>query len=385
MAKNIVICCDGTGNEFGGDSNSNVVKLYSTLIIDDSQRGYYHPGVGTMGSPSARNRIEKKWSQLKGLAFGAGLLPNVGDAYRYLMDVYAPGDQVFLFGFSRGSYTARALAGVLHMYGLLCPGNDGLIPYILQMFARKSRKAGGMHATLGVAEYFKATFSRDCPIFFEGLWDTVSSVGWVTDPVVLPFSARNPSMHIGRHAVSIHERRCYYQQNLWGAPFDGQDVKQDIKQVWFAGVHSDAGGSYPESQSGLSKVTLEWMLQEATAAGLRVDFEKAAIVLGEAKSSDTWTPDFVQPDPNAPIHRSLRGLWWILELLPHKYVDMQSGRPVVRWRIPLGAPRQIPEKSLIYEPAKPRMDNWDPSFQIEPPARLEPPASFPPGTLAAST
>jgi uncharacterized protein (DUF2235 family) len=87
MSKNIVICCDGPGNEFGGDCNSNVVKLYSTLIIDDAQCGYYHPGVGTMGSPNARNRIEKQWSRVKGLAFGAGLLGNVADAYRYLMDV----------------------------------------------------------------------------------------------------------------------------------------------------------------------------------------------------------------------------------------------------------------------------------------------------------
>jgi len=375
MSKNIVICCDGTGNEFGGDRNSNVVKLYSTLIINEAQCGYYHPGVGTMGAPNARNWVEKKWSQLEGLAFGAGLLPNVADAYRYLMDVHAPGDKVFLFGFSRGSYTARALAGVLHMYGLLCPGNDGLIPYIIRMFARKSRKAGGMQQTLGVAEYFKSTFSRDCPIFFEGLWDTVSSVGWITDPVVLPFSARNPSMHIGRHAVSIHERRCYYRQNLWGLPFEGQD----IKQVWFAGVHSDVGGSYPESQSGLSKVTLEWMLQEAAAAGLEVDHEKAAIVLGEAPRTQVWMPDYVPPDATkGAIHRSLRGAWWILELLPHKYVDMRSGKPVVRWRIPMGAPRVIPQGSVIYEPAKKRMDNWDDSFQVESPA------NFPPGNMAVS-
>jgi uncharacterized protein (DUF2235 family) len=127
------------------------------------------------------------------------------------------------------------------------------------MYARKSRKAGGMAQTVDVAQNFKATFSRDCPLFFAGLWDTVSSVGWVFNPVKLPFSARNPSMKNGRHAISSHERRCYYQQNLWGTPFDGQS----IKQVWFAGVHSDVGGSYPESQSGLSKVTLEWMLHEA--------------------------------------------------------------------------------------------------------------------------
>src|ERR1041385_847873 len=133
MPKNIVICWDGTGNDVG-DHNSNVVKLYSTLIIDGrTQVGYYHPGVGTMGAPTATNRLSKAWSVIMGLAFGAGLLANVGDAYRYLMDTYEDGDRVFLFGFSRGAYTARALAGVLHMFGLLCPGNDGLIPYIIPM------------------------------------------------------------------------------------------------------------------------------------------------------------------------------------------------------------------------------------------------------------
>jgi uncharacterized protein (DUF2235 family) len=79
-----------------------------------------------------------------GLAFGVGVLTNVGDAYRYLMNTYEDGDKVFLFGFSRGAYTARALAGVLHMFGLLCPGNDGLIPYILRMYAKRTRQAAGM-------------------------------------------------------------------------------------------------------------------------------------------------------------------------------------------------------------------------------------------------
>lgn len=96
MPKNIVICCDGTGNEFG-DHNSNVVKLYGTLVVDGSRQvAYYHPGVGTMGAPTARNRISKAWSIVTGLAFGAGLLTNVEDAYRYMMDVFEEGDQVFL-------------------------------------------------------------------------------------------------------------------------------------------------------------------------------------------------------------------------------------------------------------------------------------------------
>src|ERR1700691_3031003 len=107
MAKNIVICCDGTGNGFDNpETDSNVVKLYNTLHIGPEQIAYYHPGVGTLGSPNANGRIAKWWSQMRGLAFGKGLLDNVGDAYRYLMNTYEAGDHIYLFGFSRGSYTA---------------------------------------------------------------------------------------------------------------------------------------------------------------------------------------------------------------------------------------------------------------------------------------
>src|ERR1700747_3305600 len=93
-----------------------------------------------MGAPPARNRLSKAWSIVMGLAFGAGLLSNAGDAYRYLMNVYEQGDNVFLFGFSRGAYAVRALEGVPHMYGLLRPGNDGLILYIIAMYAKKRAK-----------------------------------------------------------------------------------------------------------------------------------------------------------------------------------------------------------------------------------------------------
>ena len=89
-----------------------------------------------MGSPNSRGGIEREWSRIKGLAFGAGLLENIGDAYRYLMDAYEDGDEVFLFGFSRGAFTVRALASLIHVYGLLCPGNQAAVPYILQMYSR---------------------------------------------------------------------------------------------------------------------------------------------------------------------------------------------------------------------------------------------------------
>jgi uncharacterized protein (DUF2235 family) len=352
MPKNIVVCCDGTGNEFG-DRNSNVVKLYSTLIIDgQNQVGYYHPGVGTMGSPTAHNKISRAWSTVMGLAFGAGLLANVGDAYRYLMNVYEDGDHVYLFGFSRGAYTARAIAGLLHIFGLLSPGNEGLIPYIIRMYAKRTRNAAGMTHTFEVAEGFKATFCRNCPLHFVGVWDTVSSVGWIWDPLKLPYTAQNPDMRNGRHAISIDERRCYFVNNLWGAALPGQN----IKQVWFAGVHSDVGGSYPELESGLSKITLEWMLCEAVSSfGLLVDPQKAARVLGRIPP-----PPPVAPDARGQLHKSLTGAWWILEFLPHSYYDRVKKK--AGWRIPLGARRVIPEGSVLHATVNEKLRE-DPTYK----------------------
>jgi len=349
MPRNIVICCDGTGNEVS-DTNSNVVKLYSTLEINAQQLGYYHPGVGTMGSPNALTWVSKQWTRLKGLAFGYGLMANVGDAYRFLMDNYQEGDQVFLFGFSRGAYTARALASMIHMYGLLCPGNQGLIPYVTRMFAQRTRNAAGKAHTLQVAEIFKSDFSRDCDLHFVGVWDTVSSVGWVWDPVVLPFLGQNPIIRTGRHAVSIDERRCYYRDNLWGSPLSDQD----LKQVWFAGVHSDVGGSYAESESGLSKLTLEWMLTEASACGLKVDLQRASMVLGRTPKTASFMPDYVRPDPTAMLHKSLHGFWWVVEFLPHTHYDKQQKQ--VRWRIPVGVRRYIPEGSVLHESVEQRIN-----------------------------
>jgi uncharacterized protein (DUF2235 family) len=335
------VCCDGTGNSFQ-DSNedSNVVKLYSSLVINKEQRGYYHPGVGTMGDPNAIGPITKKWSQLKGLAFGRGLLQNIGDAYRYLMNTYEDGDRIFLFGFSRGAFTARALASVIHVFGLLCAGNDGIIPYILAMYSQRSKKAQRRELTFKPDRVFEWQFShkKTVHVHFCGLWDTVSSYGWVYDPIELPFLGSNPIIDIGRHAVSIDERRCYYRDNLWGESLH----TQDIRQVWFRGVHSDVGGSYPEQESGLSKITLEWMLVEAQNAGLAIDIRKAQTVLGHLDHG--YLPNYVQPDENAILHQSLHGIWWALEYLPH--LNPHTGRG---WSIPKGQRRTIPRGSYLHE------------------------------------
>ena len=303
MSRNIVICCDGTGNQYG-DENSNVVKLYSALTASAKQTAYYHPGVGTMGARNALTVAGKWWTRVRGLAFGYGFSDNIADVYSFLMGAFKPEDRVFIFGFSRGSYTARALCGMLHMFGLLTPGNEALVPYAVRLY--KSNDP----CKFKIAEGFKGTFSVDCTPHFLGLWDTVSSIGWILDPIHtkgghLPFTAQLPGIPNLLHAVSIDERRAFFRQNL----MHPSPPCPNFKEVWFAGVHSDVGGSYPENESGLSKIALRWMLCEAQNAGLVFDPQKLTDVLG---GSLPYAP----PDPKAKLHNSLRWYWWPGEFWP---------------------------------------------------------------------
>src|SRR5207248_2388795 len=145
---------------------------------------------------------------------------------------------------------------------------------------------------------------------FLGLWDTVSSAGWMWNPSHFQYTKDNPIVNVVRHAVAIDERRAYFPQNLWtSTPPAGQDVVQ----LWFAGVHCDVGGGYVEPQAGLSKIALKWMVEEAESHGLQT--------LPAAKNtvipvSDTTA--YVAPNPEAMQHESLKGLWRILEWIPKR-------------------------------------------------------------------
>jgi uncharacterized protein (DUF2235 family) len=341
VAKNIVICCDGTGDEFGR-SNSNVVKLYQTIICDSGQVAYYHPGLGTMGARNALTRVGKWWTTAIGLAFGYGISDNVADAYQFLMRTFQPGDRVYLFGFSRGAYTARALAGMLRLLGLLTAGNEALIPYAIRM-------AKARHIDFAVAGAFKKTFSRECKPHFIGVWDTVSSVGWIYNAVRFAFTraTKNPDLNIVRHAVAIDERRVFFRQNLFGDP---NHPEQDVEEVWFAGVHRDVGGGYPEEESQLAQIALRWMLIEAERAGLRADQQRKAEILG-------GKPPRVAPDPNTPNqHQSLRGWWYLAEVLP-RFIEREDSPK--HWSkhltLNLGRHRPIAEGALVHESVEQRL------------------------------
>ena len=381
--KKIFIFCDGTGNEFADShasqaANSNVVKLYTALRVTNKQIAYYHPGVGTMGDPTIRHAIPRYWSKVKGLAFGAGFKANVLDAYRYLMEVFNDGDDIYLFGFSRGAYTARALAGMLHGYGLLCRGNEGHLHYAWNMFhdALKGKRdllKKSVHARGGVSSHsiehnfaFAQTYSRRVTIRFMGVWDTVSSVGWIYEPVRLLSMAQNPIVQVGRHAVSIDERRAYYRDNLWGSPVEithpewpeelrAQGIRQDIAQVWFPGAHSDVGGSYPQWQAAPANEALRWMIGELQRHGAELCQDRVEMVLG--KPSGTYSADSIftpPPKPDHCIHDSLKGVWWILQLFPQQYYDKEDQK--IQWRVPYGRPRTIPRGAIIHGSAVRRLE-----------------------------
>ena len=278
--KNIVICCDGTGNEYG-KNNTNVVETYALAKKSATQIGYYDPGVGTGGW--AYDEESGKLRALTDQGTGAGLQKNVNDAYRYLMEVYEGPDRIYLFGFSRGAFTVRSLAGMLHKVGLLERNADNHLEYAAKIYNQRGNAR--------VAAGFKATFSRPAPVHFIGVWDTVESL--VLNEGKRWTDARlNPDIAFAYHALAIDERRRDFQPCLW----DERNLQseQTMEQVWFAGVHSDVGGYH--AKRGLANISLHWMLDKAEAEDMEIDRER----LQSAR---------YRRNPDGPSQESYTGFW----------------------------------------------------------------------------
>jgi len=340
MARNLIVCCDGTANEFKKD-RTNVLNLaFATVKDPERQLIYYHPGLGTMAPSGLFTRVGQGLARIAGQAFGYGLKADLRDAYTFLIDHYQPGDRLFLFGFSRGAYTARALAALVNRYGLLGPGNGALVPYAIRLLWRWHVASNDEDKAkwFALAEQFKQTLSvGDCQIHFLGVWDTVSSVGWVANPLSLPDTARLPNVGIVRHAVSIDERRAFFRTNLI------DKTHGDRAEVWFPGVHCDVGGGYAETTSGLSKIALEWMVTEAEAAGVVLDPARVATILGRGGG------DYMPPTPGADMHKSLTPGWWPAEFVLKKHYNWTSRR--TEWRPNLFRRRHFGPAPCIHESA----------------------------------
>ena len=282
--KNIIVCCDGTGNEYG-TNNTNVVTAYALAEESAQQCRYYDPGVGTGGWVYEEDAGTLRAAMDQ--ATGHGLRKNVEDAYRFLMQAYEDDDRVYLFGFSRGAFTVRSLAGMLHRCGLLRPTAANLVEYASKLYHQEDGDNGGEEVDAG----FRATFARPCPVHFIGVWDTVESL--ILNAGRKWHDTRlSPETAFAYQALAIDERRSDFPPCLWDE--SSRAAHQALEQVWFAGVHSDVGGWYDER--GLSNLALQWMLGKARACGLRLDEE----ALRHPRH---------QGDPLGTMHESFDGFW----------------------------------------------------------------------------
>jgi hypothetical protein len=287
MAKNIVICSDGTGNTAIQGRGTNVFKLFEAIDLNGHrtdpqllpQIALYDDGVGT-----------ERFKPLKIFAgmTGFGLSRNVKQLYKELVRVYDPGDRIFLFGFSRGAFTVRTLAGLITTCGIVDTAKldtaRALESAVREAYTkyRQCYRTVAAQWLLGQPDsaeirQFKATrcLQYNVPIAFIGVWDTVDAVGLpfhMSDAINLmiyrfKFPNRRLSDSVERacHALALDDARHSFHPLLWD---ESAGTDERIEQVWFAGAHSNVGGGYPKQ--GMSLVTLEWMIRQAEKAGLRV-------------------------------------------------------------------------------------------------------------------
>jgi uncharacterized protein (DUF2235 family) len=314
MPKNIVICADGTGNTTVKDRGTNVFKLFEAVDANGhrihpaltQQVAIYHDGVGTESL---------KWLRLFTGATGWGLSRNVKQLYGELARVYQPGDRIFVFGFSRGAFTVRTLAGLINTCGILDVSQYGSNSLFQQgildtykQYRRKyqtwlSRVLRGDHTkkpepkALQDHHYVKIPgFDGTDPpvIHFIGVWDTVDAVGLplhLSDLVNtfiwrFKFPDTKLSKKVGHacHALAIDEARRSFAPVLWDEEPEDRSKAPRIEQVWFAGAHSNVGGGYP--RQGMSLTALDWMMTRAEAHGLRFHADVRAAFRGLADAND---------------------------------------------------------------------------------------------------
>lgn len=371
--RTLVLCFDGTGDQFDAD-NSNIVQLFSMLRKDNPQQQlvYYQAGIGTYTIPQIATPIMSKASQMVDMAIAKNLGVHVMGGYEFLMENYRAYDKICIFGFSRGAYTARALAGMIHKVGLLPAGNHQQVPFAYKMFSRDDSE-GWRQSTA-----FKKAFSNDVEIEFLGVWDTVSSVGLI--PRRLPFTQANNAVRYFRHAISLDEHRCKFRASYWqpwrnkprgtrpgdmphsnradGPPVvhehyavhhplsargpehaHGRKARQeylehradvidrdwetDVLEVWFAGNHCDVGGGNVKNgtRHSLARIPLRWMIRQCFLAGTGIQFHRSSFAAIGIDPKNLYP--IVVP-PQAPILPTA-------ELVQHANIDAEIEASIQRY------------------------------------------------------
>ena len=380
--RNIVICLDGTGNQIE-ENLSNVLKLYRTLEKSSSQIVFYDQGVGTLGQQYTWGWVTQKIKNGLGLAFGLGLDRNVIQAYEFIVSHHQEhkvpqqkslqGDNIFIFGFSRGAHTARVLAGLIYEIGILKPNQIHLSGAALTAY-KQTKKPLMRDENLDEKSYEgegvnfrRVAGTKIGSINFLGVWDTVSSV-FIPNPKGffppitrenLPHTSFNPAVKTFRHAIAIDEFRRMFRVDHWEPNQEfkpnihskGDPELQDNSEVWFAGCHSDVGGGYKRDESGLSQFSLIWMLAEAKKAGLKFPARMAKYVTGVKPWSVNTKYLYPEPDVKSCLHKSLNWKWWPLEIVPKsvKRREWKKRKSFLGLYIPWGESRHIQKEANIHE------------------------------------
>ena len=317
MARNIGIFSDGTGQAGGANpiNWTNVYRLFMATREADgaAQICFYDPGLGSNPDEGEIRGPFRRFKDLLAQATGYGITDNIIDCYAALLCAYRPGDRIFLFGFSRGAYTVRSLGGVLALCGV--PGGfaevtrwDGFSEAIraeeVRALAASAVKDVYMVKDATARAEAAAAFRRrhgtqPAPPFFVGVWDTVRALG-------LPGIGSLPGRHKfhdailnrqvahGRHVLAIDENRQVFAPELWD---EREAPPGQIRQVWFAGVHTDIGGGYG-LKMGLSDLSLAWMIAEAQAIahplivepGLIAELRPDALGRQHDERKTSWLP-----------------------------------------------------------------------------------------------
>ncbi|MGC1496491.1 MAG: DUF2235 domain-containing protein [Sulfitobacter sp.] len=303
----IAIFCDGTWNSPTQAQPTHVHRLFEATQARKDQRPVYVPGVGTGGKWATR--FGKVLNKIGGGAFGWGLNANIKQAYRALAMLYRPGDSIMIFGFSRGAYTARSLAGMIRKVGILENPTAERVDIAFELYRLPGAKNHpdephiiAQRRALSPAFATSAkelSWRADNPakeneppaelvkVDFLGIWDTVGALG-IPASILGPIASlwnRKYKFHdtklssmvkSARHAVALDERRVFYRPSLWdnleqnpegeGLNKGDRTEARPYQQVWFIGTHAIVGGS--AASRGLTSVTLDWMAQGAVAAGL---------------------------------------------------------------------------------------------------------------------
>ncbi|MBW8721064.1 MAG: DUF2235 domain-containing protein [Polaromonas sp.] len=347
MSRQLIICCDGTNNNLtGGARDTNVTQLCDLLAPDaNGQLLYYDPGVGNPGElpgASLTDNLSRLYERLHGLAFGKGVYENIAEAYLFLMRHYQPGDQIFLFGFSRGAFTARSIGGLVTQFGLLRPEMEGLVPTLLHVYFSDRERGGKKYIAIRdqIGRLFTTDQTRATPVWFVGVWDTVSSVG---APLLSRTITASPTIvgkrfnHV-RQALALDEyRRSFEPRPYYVDPTHNYAATgQSIAQLWFAGAHCDVGGGYARAEARLSQEPLLWMLQEAVDCQLRlraglldatgqVDTQA---VLSALASPPLLSPASPQPQPRIHSETYPTALWALAGLQQRNtHLVLDAGKP----------------------------------------------------------